>query len=153
MPPSTWETLGFDQTADEIFPLGISDEFALKACQEMFADHLDDHPLVGNNSKWLQFPTIKCERWHHENVVLMGDAIHTAHFSVGSGTKLAMEDAIALSGFLLDDMPIGEASTPMRWQDAPRSTACNERPKRASNGSKAQTAIGIWSQSSSYSAC
>jgi len=109
VPPGTWRSLAFDQTKDETFPPGISDEVALKACQEMFAEHLDGHPLVGNNSKWLQFPTIKCERWHHENVVLMGDAIHTAHFSVGSGTKLAMEDAIALSGFLLEDMPIGEA--------------------------------------------
>ncbi len=109
VPPDTWRGLGFDETEEESFPPGESDEFALKTCQEMFAEHLDGHPLVGNNSKWLQFPTIRCEKWHHQNVVLMGDAIHTAHFSVGSGTKLAMEDAIALSGFLLEDMPIGEA--------------------------------------------
>ena len=109
IPPETWKGLGFDKTENEIFPPGISDEFALKTCADIFAEHLEGHPLVGNNSKWLQFPTIKCERWHHENVVLMGDAIHTAHFSVGSGTKLAMEDAIALSGFLLDEMPIADA--------------------------------------------
>ena len=109
VPPETWRSLGFDLTENETFPPGVSDEHALAACQEMFAEHLDGHPLVGNNSKWLQFPTIKCERWHHENVVLMGDAIHTAHFSVGSGTKLAMEDAIALSGALLEDLPIRES--------------------------------------------
>lgn len=109
IPTKTWKGLGFDETENEIFPAGISDEFALKTCADIFAEHLEGHPLVGNNSKWLQFPTIKCERWHHDNVVLMGDAIHTAHFSVGSGTKLAMEDAIALSGFLLDEIPIADA--------------------------------------------
>lgn len=108
MAPETWRGLGFDQTEDEVFAPGVSDEFALKQCEELFAEHLDSHPLVGNNSKWLQFPTITCASWHHENVVLMGDAIHTAHFSVGSGTKLAMEDAIALSRLLLEDRPIRE---------------------------------------------
>lgn len=109
MAPETWRALGFDATEGESFPPGISDELALSRCQEMFADHLDGHPLVGNNSKWLQFPTIKCGRWHHGNVVLMGDAIHTAHYSVGSGTKLAMEDAISLAGQLAKGGPIDEA--------------------------------------------
>ncbi len=103
MAPETWRGLGFDRTEGEVFPPGVTDEYALSRCQELFTEHLDGQPLVGNNSKWLQFPTIKCERWHHGNVVLMGDAIHTAHFSVGSGTKLAMEDAITLSGLLLED--------------------------------------------------
>ncbi|MGB7860498.1 MAG: bifunctional salicylyl-CoA 5-hydroxylase/oxidoreductase [Acidimicrobiia bacterium] len=109
MAPETWRGLGFDRTEDDIFPPGVSDQFALERCQLLFGSHLDGHPLIGNNSKWLQFPTISCERWHHENVVLMGDAIHTAHFSVGSGTKLAMEDAIALSNVVLEDVPIDEA--------------------------------------------
>jgi anthraniloyl-CoA monooxygenase len=109
MAPKTWRGLGFDQTEDEDFPPGVSDEYALKACEELFASHLDGQPLVGNNSKWLQFPSISCEKWHHENVVLMGDAIRTAHFSIGSGTKLAMEDAIALSGFLLDGRAVTDA--------------------------------------------
>jgi anthraniloyl-CoA monooxygenase len=106
MSPETWKGLGFDRTADEIFPPGVSDEFALKQSEELFAQHLDGEPLVGNNSKWLQFPTISCDRWHHENIVLMGDAIHTAHFSVGSGTKLAMEDAITLAGLILEGRPL-----------------------------------------------
>lgn len=65
-------------------------------CEALFADDLDGYPLLNNRSVWRTFPTVKCERWHHGNVVLMGDAVHTAHFSIGSGTKLAMEDAIAL---------------------------------------------------------
>lgn len=109
MAPETWHGLGFDRTVDEVFPPGVSDEHALQRSQELFSDHLDGEPLVGNNSKWLQFPTITCRSWHHGNVVLMGDAIHTAHFSVGSGTKLAMEDAIALAGLLLEDLPLAEA--------------------------------------------
>lgn len=109
MAPETWCGLGFNRTEGEVFPPGISDELALKQCQELFADHLDGRDLVGNNSKWLQFPTVSCERWHHNNIVLMGDAIHTAHFSVGSGTKLAMEDAITLSRVLLSDQPLEQA--------------------------------------------
>lgn len=109
MAPGTWRALGLDATEHESFPPGVSDELALARCQELFAGHLDGHPLVGNNSKWLVFPTIKCERWHHGNVVLMGDAIHTAHYSVGSGTKLAMEDAISLAGHLARGGPIEEA--------------------------------------------
>jgi anthraniloyl-CoA monooxygenase len=108
MAPETWRGLGFDRTEDEVFPPGVSDELALKECEELFSDHLDGQPLIGNNSKWLQFPTITCENWHHENVVMMGDAIHTAHFSVGSGTKLAMEDAITLSDLLLEDQPLSD---------------------------------------------
>jgi anthraniloyl-CoA monooxygenase len=66
-------------------------------CQQLFARHLDGHELLANNSKWLNFRTLRNETWHHENIVLLGDAAHTAHFSVGSGTKMAMEDAIALN--------------------------------------------------------
>jgi anthraniloyl-CoA monooxygenase len=100
MAPSTWRSLGFDQSSNGVFPPGLSDPLALERCEELFANHLDGQGLLGNNSKWLQFPTISCERWHHDRVVLVGDAIHTAHFSVGSGTKLAMEDAIALAAVL-----------------------------------------------------
>ena len=65
-------------------------------CEKLFADDLKGNRLLGNKSIWRTFPTIKNAVWHHENIVLMGDAAHTAHFSIGSGTKLAMEDAIAL---------------------------------------------------------
>ncbi|HEX6299322.1 MAG TPA: bifunctional salicylyl-CoA 5-hydroxylase/oxidoreductase [Acidimicrobiia bacterium] len=106
MAPDTWRALGLDRTEDEVYPPGVSDEHAIEFCEVLFTDHLDGHGLIGNNSKWLQFPTITCERWHAGNVVLMGDAIHTAHFSVGSGTKLAMEDAIALSNLLVANDPL-----------------------------------------------
>lgn len=65
-------------------------------CERLFAPHLAGHRLLANRSVWRQFPTVRCGRWHRANVVLLGDAAHTAHYSIGSGTKLAMEDAIAL---------------------------------------------------------
>ncbi len=108
MPPETWSALGFSDDASS-FPAGTSDEPALERCQELFRDVLDGRDLVGNNSRWLQFPMVTCARWHHRGTVLMGDAAHTAHFSVGSGTKLAMEDSIALSGLLLDDIDLDTA--------------------------------------------
>ncbi|HJS71702.1 MAG TPA: bifunctional salicylyl-CoA 5-hydroxylase/oxidoreductase [Acidimicrobiia bacterium] len=109
MSPETWSGLGFGVTAPEVFPAGASDEKARAECEAMFSDHLDGNELVGNNSKWLQFPMVTCQKWHAGRVVLLGDAAHTAHFSVGSGTKLAMEDAIALAGLVVDDTPIEEA--------------------------------------------
>jgi len=82
-----WRAAGLDQ-ADE--------ELTVATCQQIFAAHLQGHRLLANRSIWRQFPTVACESWRHENVVLLGDAAHTAHFSIGSGTKLAMEDSIAL---------------------------------------------------------
>jgi len=84
----TWKRAGLDRAGEED---------TLAYCQKLFARHLDGHKLLSNRSIWRNFPTVKCERWVHDNVVLIGDAVHTAHFSIGSGTKLAMEDAIALS--------------------------------------------------------
>lgn len=83
-----WRRAGLDR-ADE------ADTVAF--CQELFADLLAGQPLLTNKSNWRSFPTVRCARWHHGKVVLVGDAAHTAHFSIGSGTKLAMEDAIALA--------------------------------------------------------
>jgi len=73
---------------------------SLAYCQDLLAEHLHGAKLLSNNSKWISFPTLKTQNWHHHNMVLLGDAAHTAHFSIGSGTKLAMEDAIALAGAL-----------------------------------------------------
>jgi anthraniloyl-CoA monooxygenase len=84
----TWRRAGLDQ-ADEAATLAY--------CAELFHDDLKGHPLLANRSVWRTFPTVSCEHWVHENVVLIGDAVHTAHFSIGSGTKLAMEDSIALA--------------------------------------------------------
>lgn len=65
-------------------------------CEKVFADALGGHPLISNKSRWRNFPWIWNERWSFRNMVLVGDALHTAHFSIGSGTRLAMEDVIAL---------------------------------------------------------
>jgi 2-polyprenyl-6-methoxyphenol hydroxylase-like FAD-dependent oxidoreductase len=70
---------------------------AQAVCERLFAKTLDGHGLISNKSVWRQFPQIRNERWSAGNCVLMGDALHTAHFSIGSGTRLAMEDAIALA--------------------------------------------------------
>jgi anthraniloyl-CoA monooxygenase len=90
------------ETTDEAFRrqgLGVTDEAAAATlCAELFQKELGGAPLLTNRSHWRNFPNVKCERWSHENVVLVGDAAHTAHFSIGSGTKLAMEDVIALHG-------------------------------------------------------
>ena len=88
------------ETTDAAFErqgLGVTDEAAAAAlCSELFREELGGAQMQTNRSHWRNFPNIRCERWSHENVVLLGDAVHTAHFSIGSGTKLAMEDAIAL---------------------------------------------------------
>jgi len=76
---------------------------------ELFREELEGHPLLANRSIWRRFLTVRNARWHANNVVLLGDAAHTAHFSVGSGTKLAMEDAIALAGALKEHRAIPEA--------------------------------------------
>lgn len=95
--PATWRRAGFDASEAVDLTPGESDERSIEFCRDLFADVLDGHELIGNNSKWLNFSTVRNAHWHHGNVVLLGDAAHTAHFSIGSGTKLAMQDAIGLT--------------------------------------------------------
>ncbi len=93
----TWRRFGFDN---------MSQDESIAACEKLFAKYLDGHRLQSNASHlvgsaaWLNFRRIKCERWNAGNVILLGDAAHTAHFSIGSGTKLALEDAIKLAEVL-----------------------------------------------------
>jgi anthraniloyl-CoA monooxygenase len=94
---ATWRRAGLDVNEGRDLPPGESDEAGIAFCQATFADILDGHELVANNSKWLSFQTLRNARWSDGRTVLLGDAAHTAHFSIGSGTKLAMEDAIALA--------------------------------------------------------
>ena len=85
--PATWRRYGFaDKTTEE----------SQAVCEKVFASTLDGHRLVSNKSVWRNFPWIWNERWSFRNMVLIGDALHSAHFSIGSGTRLAIEDAIAL---------------------------------------------------------
>ncbi len=92
----TWEAYGFG---------AMSQDESIAACERIFKDHLGGHRLMSNarhirGSAWLNFPRVLCEKWYHQNIVLMGDAAATAHFSIGSGTKLAVESAIALADYL-----------------------------------------------------
>ena len=87
----TWRRAGLE-SADEARTVAF--------CETLFRDELAGHRLVANRSIWRAFPTVRNARWHDGRVVLIGDAAHTAHFSIGSGTKLAMEDAIALAATL-----------------------------------------------------
>jgi anthraniloyl-CoA monooxygenase len=86
--PQTWARAGFAE---------MSDEETRTYLARAFANDLNSHPLLSNNSKWINFVLVKNAHWHYRNVVLLGDSLHTAHFSIGSGTKLAMEDAIVLA--------------------------------------------------------
>jgi 2-polyprenyl-6-methoxyphenol hydroxylase-like FAD-dependent oxidoreductase len=92
--PETWTGLGFDR---------LGEGETLELLEELFDSHLEGHALRSNGAaRWLNFRTLTNERWHHENVVLMGDAAHTTHFTIGSGTKLAIEDALSLAARLRD---------------------------------------------------
>ncbi|HEX5901613.1 MAG TPA: FAD-dependent monooxygenase [Actinomycetota bacterium] len=79
---------------------GVTEEGSIAFCEELFAPELGGRSLLSNRSLWVNFVTLRCETWHRGNVVLLGDAAHTAHFTIGSGTKLAMEDSISLAGAL-----------------------------------------------------
>lgn len=85
---ATWKRAGLDE-ADEAESIAY--------CEQLFAEDLRGCRLMSNNSRWINFVMVRNQSWHHEKIVLLGDAAHTAHFSIGSGTKLAMEDSIALA--------------------------------------------------------
>jgi anthraniloyl-CoA monooxygenase len=93
----TWDSFGFE---------AMTKEQIVETCRGVFADHLDGHDLMSNaahlrgSAVWMNFPRVICERWYQGNVVLMGDAAATGHFSIGSGTRLAFDSAIALAEYL-----------------------------------------------------
>jgi hypothetical protein len=84
---ATWRRAGFEH---------MSPQDTISYCEKVFAHELEGHPIISNFSHWRNFPAIWNERWYSGNVVLLGDALRTAHFSIGSGTRLAMEDSVAL---------------------------------------------------------
>jgi anthraniloyl-CoA monooxygenase len=112
---ASWRAAGLD-AFDVTQPPGPSDTTSKAYLEELFAEQIDGHRLLVNNSRWGNFRTRRTRRWYvtePQPVALLGDAAHTAHFSVGSGTKMAMEDAIALSATLAkhaDDLPAALAA-------------------------------------------
>jgi anthraniloyl-CoA monooxygenase len=90
-PEDVWRSAGLDE---------MDEQESLAFCEQLFANELRGRELFSNRSVWLDFPKVTNRTWHVGNVVLLGDAVHTAHFSIGSGTKLAMEDSIALAAAL-----------------------------------------------------
>lgn len=87
IPPDTFHRAGLDR---------MSEADSVKYCEATFAEDLDGHPLLSNRSTWFRYAIIKNKRWFHDNIVLLGDALRTGHPSIGSGTRLALQDAIAL---------------------------------------------------------
>ena len=96
----TWHQAGF---------AAMSDDETRDYLEKVFAPDLDGQPLLSNNSNWINFLLVKNDNWSFENVVMIGDALHTAHFSIGSGTKLALEDAIALFDCFRKTGSVGDA--------------------------------------------
>ena len=99
-PEDTWRSAGLD---------AMDEDESIAFCRELFAPELQGHRLLSNRSIWMRFQKVRCRSWHHENVVILGDAAHTAHFTIGSGTKLAMEDSISLAKGFLRHEAIGPA--------------------------------------------
>lgn len=111
---ATWEKFGFGQ---------MSQQESIAVCEQIFGDHLGGHALMTNanhirGSAWINFPRVLCERWSYKNLALMGDAAATAHFSIGSGTKLALESAIAMAEYLHSEPTLEAAFT--KYEDARR---------------------------------
>ena len=134
--PEVYDRWGFET---------MSHEESAETCRRIFAKHLGGHALLSNSahirgSAWINFPRVLCNRWIKDNIVLIGDAAHTAHFSIGSGTKLGMEDAISLAEHLHAGKPLGQALDDyqedrqlevLRLQSAARNSMCwFEEPQR-----------------------
>ena len=113
--PETWDKLGFE---------AMSKEETVETCRKIFERHLGGHDLMSNaahlrgSAVWMQFPRVICQKWYHENVVLMGDAAATGHFSIGSGSRLAFDSAIALAEYLHSEPTLEGAF--QRYQDERR---------------------------------
>ena len=118
---TTWRAAGMDR-ADESATLAF--------CEELFREELQGHRLLTNRSLWRSFGTLRNQRWHDGNVVLLGDAAHTVHFSVGSGTKLAMEDAVALARALAR-APTGDIPAALTAYEAERRPAVESLQRAA----------------------
>ena len=108
---STWKRAGLD---------AASEAFTASFCEEIFAEELGGEKLLSNRSEWIRFDTLRNRRWTFDNVALMGDAAHTAHFSIGSGTKLALEDAVSLARALDEGSDVPAALSAYEADRRPR---------------------------------
>src|SRR6476646_10245034 len=133
MHEDVWRRAGFGPPAERAagLPPGQSDEASIEMIRGLCADVLGGHQLFANNSRWVSFGTVRCGTWRHQNVVLLGDAAHTAHFSIGSGTKLAMEDALALAACLHEQGSVEAALTAYEAERRPV-VASTQRAAQAS---------------------
>jgi anthraniloyl-CoA monooxygenase len=122
MREEVWHAAGFDE---------LGEAESVERCAKIFAETLHGRPLKSNKSTWTTFRTVVNERWSHGNVVLLGDAAHTAHFSIGSGTKLAVEDALALAACLAEQDSLPEALAAYEAERRPV-VASTQRAARAS---------------------
>jgi anthraniloyl-CoA monooxygenase len=131
MTEQVWRAAGFDAFAARQFAPGDSDDKSIALVKDLFADVLDGHEVMANNSRWISFTTVRNDTWRHGNVVILGDAAHTAHFSIGSGTKLAMEDALALAA-CLHEQPTVETALQSYEQERKPVVESTQRAAQAS---------------------
>jgi anthraniloyl-CoA monooxygenase len=117
-----WQRAGLDQASE-------ADSIAY--CEKLFAQDLGQARLLSNRSLWVNFLTVKNKTWRHGNIVLLGDAAHTAHFSIGSGTKLAMEDAIALANVFEQHDDVATALTEYELERRPKVEALQEAARES----------------------
>ncbi|MGW5124735.1 bifunctional salicylyl-CoA 5-hydroxylase/oxidoreductase [Streptomyces sp. NPDC004069] len=122
MREEVWHAAGFDL---------MDEQESVERCAKIFADALGGRPLRSNKSAWTTFRTVVTEHWSHGNLVLLGDAAHTAHFSIGSGTKLAVEDALALAA-CLDEQPSPAEALAAYEEERKPVVASTQRAARAS---------------------
>ena len=138
MNDAVWHRAGFDALAERgvRIPARATSPASPRSAGSS-RDILDGHAVHANNSRWISFTTVRNERWHHGNVVILGDAAHTAHFSIGSGTKLAMEDALALAACLHEQRRASRRRSRRTRRSASRWSCRRSGPRRrASNGSR-----------------
>ncbi len=147
--PQTWAGLGFD---------AVSAEEGVALLSELFKDQLGGHRLIaqlpdGTTARWLNFPTVTNKRWHTGNIVLAGDSAHTAHYSLGQGTTMALKDAIALADSLCLHADVETALTAYETRRKAELVGTLRRRAAAPSGSKTCSATSASSRTSSPWCC
>ena len=152
---STWVIEAPEETWAKAEPLlrTLGEAETVAYLENLWAHLLQGHRLIANRSFWRQFPVIRNKNWYYQNIVLLGDALHTAHFSIGSGTKLAMEDAINLYSAFEATGRSPARSSVSRARGARTSRRRNTRRTSARCGPRTRRATGAWSRSRRASAC